>query len=105
MPPGSLPMAQILEAGMLLCFGMSWPVDIVKALRTRRTEGKSLWFMALIFAGYLSGLAAKLTRAAHAEAWPEPVTALYAVNAVLVAVDIALYLHFSRPSGRLKPPV
>ena len=104
MPPSSPSIAQLFEAGMLLCFGMSWPVDIVKALRTRRTEGKSLWFMALIFAGYLSGLAAKLIRAVHAEAWPEPVTALYAVNAVLVAVDIALYLHFSRSSERLRPP-
>ena len=103
MPPGSPSIAQLFEAGMLLCFGMSWPVDIVKALRTRRTEGKSLGFMALIFAGYLSGLAAKLIRAAHAEAWPEPVTALYAVNAVLVAIDIALYLLFSRSSERLPP--
>ena len=104
MPLASASIAQLFEAGMLLCFGMSWPVDIIKALRTKRTEGKSLGFLVLIFVGYISGLAAKLLRAAHAEAWPEPVTVLYAVNAVLVAVDIALYVHFSRASRGLGPP-
>lgn len=87
---------QVLEAGMLICFGVSWPVDILKALRTRRTEGKSLAFMVLIFVGYLFGLTAKLVRAAQAQAAPEAVTALYAVNAVFIAVDIALYLKFRR---------
>jgi len=104
MPTGSPQVAQLFEAGMLLCFGVSWPVDIAKALRTRRTEGKSLGFLALIFAGYLSGLAAKVVRAADADAWPEPVTALYAINAVLVGVDIALYLHFSRSARGVGPP-
>ncbi len=92
-------LGQFLEAGMLICFGISWPVDILKALRTRRTEGKSLAFRVLIFAGYLSGLAAKFFRAGLTGAWPEPVTALYALNALLVGVDIGLYLRF-RPRPR-----
>jgi hypothetical protein len=86
--------AQFLEAGMLICFGASWPVDIFKALRTRRTEGKSLGFMSLILAGYLSGIAAKVALAAFGGKPLEWVTLLYALNAVLVAVDIALYLRF-----------
>jgi len=90
----SMTMAQVCEAGMLICFGISWPVDILKALRSRRTEGKSLAFMTLIFVGYLSGLAAKFTRALQAGRSAELVTVLYAVNAFLVAVDIALYLRY-----------
>jgi len=54
---------QGLEAAMLICFGVSWPVDIYKAWTSRRTEGKSLAFMCLIFVGHLAGVAAKLTRA------------------------------------------
>ncbi len=87
---------QVLEAGMLVCFGVSWPVDILKTLTTRRTEGKSVAFMTLIFLGYLFGLGAKLVRAAGAGWVPEAVTALYAVNAVLIAVDIAVTLRFRR---------
>ncbi|MFO8014824.1 MAG: hypothetical protein R6X20_16130 [Phycisphaerae bacterium] len=50
--------------------------------------------MALILVGYLSGLTAKVVRAWGA--WPETVTALYAFNAVMVAVDIGLTLYFRR---------
>jgi len=89
--------AQFFEGAMLICFGVSWPVAILKTLRTRRTEGKSLAFLALIFVGYLSGTAAKFVRAAGAWQTLEAVTALYALNAILVAADILLFLRF-RPS-------
>ena len=92
----ALTVGQLLEGGMLVCFGVSWPVDILKTLRTRRTEGKSLIFMALILAGYLLGLSAKLVRAARAGEVLEGVTALYVLNAVLIAVDICLTWHFLR---------
>jgi hypothetical protein len=92
--------AELLEAGMLICFGVSWPVDILKALRTQRTEGKSLGFMSLILLGYLSGISAKLFRGPGGGQAIEWVTLLYALNAVLVGVDIALYLRF-RP--RISP--
>jgi len=91
--------AQVLEGGMLACFGFAWPVDIYKTLRTRQASGKSVGFMGLIFFGYVSGLVAKFTRAAAGGGWPEAVTALYVVNAVLVAVDIALYYRYRRARG------
>jgi hypothetical protein len=52
--------------------------------------------MGLILVGYVCGLSAKFIRAADGGAWPETVTALYAVNAVLVAADIAVTLYFRR---------
>lgn len=94
---------QLLEGGMLVCFGLSWPVDILKTLRTRRTEGKSLGFMTLILAGYLLGFAAKLFRAAQGGQAPEAVIILYVLNAVLILVDIALTLRY-RPRADIAEP-
>lgn len=83
------------EAGMMLCFGASWPVSIARALRIKRSDGKSRLFLAIILAGYAMGLVHKWL---HGRDW---VMALYAFNAVLVAVDLALCLHYRRhPGGR-----
>jgi len=96
MPGWLVVVAQVFEAGMLICFGFAWPVDILRMLRTRRVEGKSTAFMGLILFGYLSGMAAKFIRAGAASVWPEPVTLLYAVNAILVAIDIGLVVRFRK---------
>ena len=87
---------QCLEAGMLVCFGVSWPVDILKLLRSRRTEGKSLAFMVIILIGYCLGLTAKFIHGASPDVGFQPVAALYALNLLFVAIDIALYLRFRR---------
>jgi hypothetical protein len=86
-------LAQTLEAGMLICFGIAWPVDIYKTLRTRQVAGKSIGFMLIVLLGYVCGMAAKFYRASQGEP-PETVTWLYALNSVLVAVDILVYLRF-----------
>ena len=57
--------AQLFEALMMICFGVSWPVAIYKTVRTKRTEGKSFLFLLLILAGYLAGIAAKFVIAAQ----------------------------------------
>ncbi len=96
MPVDLVRAAEVLEAAMLVAFGVAWPVDILRTLRTRRVEGKSLAFMGLILAGYGAGLAAKLLRAADAGAWPEVVSAMYVVNGLLVAADMALVAKYRR---------
>jgi hypothetical protein len=88
--------AQILEGAMLVCFGLSWPFSIARMWRTRRVEGKSAIFLVLVLTGYIAGVAAKLYRGLAAGQWPEAVTLLYAFNAVLVAIDLALYLRLRR---------
>lgn len=87
-------MGQAFEALMLICFGVSWPVAILKTWWSKRTEGKSCGFLVLIFAGYLSGIVAKFVRGAAADQWPEPVTLLYALNAALVLLDLVLVLKY-----------
>ena len=48
-------MAQAFEAIMLICFGISWPFNIAKSLRSRTAKGKSLQFEICVVIGYLFG--------------------------------------------------
>ena len=85
---------QLLEAAMLVCFGLSWPISVWKTYRTKQVGGKSLRFILLILLGYFAGIAGKVARAAGVEAPLEPVTALYVLNAVFVSIDLALHLRY-----------
>ena len=51
--------AQILEAVMLVCFGFSWPISLIKNIRVRSARAMSLPFICLIITGYVAGIAAK----------------------------------------------
>ena len=53
-------MCELLETIMLLCFGFSWPVSLLKNLRAKSAKSTSVAFMCLILVGYLAGIAAKL---------------------------------------------
>ena len=52
--------AHLFEAGMLVCFGFSWPLNVVKAYKARTTKGTSLAFIFLIITGYIAGITAKI---------------------------------------------
>ncbi len=52
-------MVQICEMIMLICFGLSWPANISKSLRSRTAKGKSVLFEIMIIIGYCVGLAGK----------------------------------------------
>ena len=56
-------MAELFEIGMILCFGASWPLNVIKSYKTRTTKGKSLPFLLLIFVGYIAGITSKLINA------------------------------------------
>ena len=86
----------IFEILMLVCFGLSWPISISKALRTKKVEGKSPVFLAVICLGYLSGILHKLLFALE---W---VIALYAINLVMVATDLFLYYRYSPSAGGME---
>lgn len=45
-------MAEILEVIMMVSFGASWPLNVVKSYKARTTKGKSLTFLLLILFGY-----------------------------------------------------
>jgi len=80
----------IFEAVMMICFGISWPVSIAKAVRTKVVAGKSPLFMAIVLVGYMSGVVHKML---YSLDW---VIVLYLLNMVMVAIDLALYVRYSR---------
>jgi len=80
----------IFEIGMLVCFGVSWPISIAKTLKTKVVTGKSVLFLVIIILGYVCGIIHKLLYS------PDFVIYLYAVNLVLVTVDLMLCLYYSK---------
>ena len=45
-----------LEALMVLCFGLSWPISVRKSFISRTNKGKSLLFEVFIWVGYVFGI-------------------------------------------------
>ncbi len=78
------------EFAMLACFALCWPVSVYKSIKSKRTGGKSLFFLIIVFVGYLCGLTGKIIYR------NDFVTILYLSNAILVLADIVLYLKYSR---------
>lgn len=77
----------IFELGMLICFGVSWPISVVKSYRMRTTKGKSLPFTLAIVIGYIMGITHKLLYSR------DIVLVMYIINLLMVSTDIALYFR------------
>jgi len=86
-------MAEILEIIMVVCFGASWPLNVIKSYKARTTKGKSLVFLLLIFVGYIAGIASKLVNEAYmseiGQKWY--VLFFYILNFIMVGIDLLLY--------------
>ena len=78
----------IWEVLFLLCFAVSWPVSIIKSLRTKMVMGKSPLFMSLVILGYIFGIIHKSLYSNDIVIW------LYVFNATLVSIDLFLYFLF-----------
>ena len=88
---------EILEGGMLFCFGFAWPFNIYRSYKARTNVGKSLFFLIVIWMGYLFGIFYKAL-----SPQPDIILWLYVVNIILVSVDIALYYRNKVISERPK---
>lgn len=80
--------AHLFEAGMLVCFGFSWPLNVVKAYKARTAKGTSLAFIFLIITGYIAGITAKIIN--HQFNY---VLAVYFLNLAIVMVNIFVYFR------------
>ena len=87
--------AEIFEAGMLLCFGCSWPMNITKSLRAKTAKGKSLAFELFVLVGYLCGITGKIL--SGNVNW---VLAIYVLDLLMVSTDICLTLRNRRLDRR-----
>ena len=81
-------MSQVLEAVMVICFGLSWPASVLKSYRARTTKGKSLFFLCMIELGYVCGIASKLVSGNITY-----VFVFYVMNLILVGTDLVLYFR------------
>ena len=80
---------QLLEVGMLVAFGASWPFNIVKSWKSRTAKGKSIHFEYVILAGYLMGVAAKFIQFSQSGKLPYAVW-FYFLDIALVTTDLIL---------------
>lgn len=90
--------ASLLETTMLVCFGFSWPINLIKNYRARSAKAMSLGFILLIIAGYVAGLAAKFIAIANADMpWyqtvPWYVMLVYILNLVIVSLNLLVYFR------------
>ena len=92
--------ADFLEALMIFCFGLSWPISIWKSWTSRTAKGKSLSFEFFIWIGYIFGIVRKylLWHAANIAAAPLDWLfylgwAFYCLNLLEITVDILLWFR------------
>ena len=78
------------EIGMLLCFGAAWPFSICRSYTSRQNAGKSVVFLYVVLAGYVSGVLHKLLYSF------DKVIYLYMLNGLMVLTDIVLYYRNRR---------
>ena len=94
-------LATICEIIMVICFGASWPFNIIKAYKARTTKGTSLLFMSLIGIGYVGGILNKIfTMCLNIAQGKDPLTwlqwiafAFYIINITLVSSGIVIYFR------------
>jgi hypothetical protein len=72
----------LFEAGMLICFGASWPFAVRKTFKTKSVKGKSKLFLFLIILGYVFGMVNKILNSMDIVFW------LYVINLLLVTTDL-----------------
>lgn len=84
-------MSEIFEVIMVICFGISWPISIVKSYKSRTAKGKSVIFIIFIIIGYFSGITSKIVGNKI-----NYVLIFYCINLIAVTVDLLLYLRNRR---------
>ncbi|WP_407397636.1 SGNH/GDSL hydrolase family protein [Treponema sp.] len=81
-------LAHLFEAGMLVCFGFSWPINVVKAYRAQTAKSTSLAFICLIITGYVAGITAKIINGQF-----NYVLAVYFLNLAIVFANVVVFFR------------
>ena len=83
--------AKVLEALMIILFGISWPFNLAKSIRSKTTKGKSLLFLVLIDVGYLAGITSKILSETFVWSTDWWIFMIYCINFALVSADLVVY--------------
>ena len=81
-------MGSILETVMLVCFGFSWPLNVIKAYKAKTAKGTSLPFIMFIIIGYIAGISAKLISGQI-----NYVLIAYILNLAIVSLNVIVYFR------------
>ena len=81
-------MSCIFETVMLVCFGLSWPINVIKAYKARTAHSTSLPFILLIIAGYIAGISAKILMGNI-----NYVLVAYLLNLAIVSLNLVVYFR------------
>ena len=84
----------IFEIIMLVCFGVAWPFSIYRSYKSKSIKGKSALFLVMVLVGYAAGILNKIYYNF------DNVIYLYALNMIMVMLDLFLYLRNQRISIR-----
>ena len=84
-------MPEILETLMLICFGMSWPMNVYRNYKARTARGMSLLFILLIISGYVACIGAKILTGNFTY-----VLAVYVLNLLFVSINLLVYVRNRR---------
>ena len=91
-------MSELLEIIMIVSFGFSWPMNVIKSYKARTTKGKSLAFLLLIFFGYVAGIMSKFLNPDYmaniSTKWY--VLFFYFLNWFMVGCDLLIYVRNKR---------
>ena len=79
-------MSELLESVMLICFGLSWPVSVVKNIKAHTAKSMSLPFILLIITGYIAGISSKIIN--HNYSY---VLVIYFFNLFVVSMNVVVY--------------
>ena len=88
--------ATIFEIVMVICFGASWPFNIIESYKARTAKGTSPLFMLLIGIGYVGGILSKILTWVEKGGltWLQYVAfAFYILNLIMVSTGLALYVR------------
>ena len=75
----------------MICFGLSWPMALVKNLRAKSAKGMSLPFILLIISGYVAGMVAKIISNNITY-----VLIVYLLNLIIVTMNLMVYFYNRR---------
>ena len=81
-------MESIFETVMLVCFGFSWPLNVIKAYKAKTAKGTSLPFVLLIITGYIAGISAKIISGQI-----NYVLIAYILNLAIVSLNVIVYFR------------
>lgn len=89
-------MVNFLEAMMIICFGLSWPLSIYRSWTSRTAKGKSLFFEVFLWIGYGFGITRKIiltcTEVDHGFMFYLSFI-FYVLNMLEITIDICLYFR------------